>query len=67
MHHHQSVLLTEKQQLAQQTHLTVKQVSDFAGNWRKRKWKGYAIACVRSCCFFFPPKVSKKIVFEVLL
>ena len=29
----------EKDELARDTGLTVKQVSDFTGNWRKRKWK----------------------------
>ncbi len=29
----------EKDELAREAGLTVKQVSDFAGNWRKRKWK----------------------------
>ncbi len=29
----------EKDELARDTSLTVKQVSDFAGNWRRRKWK----------------------------
>ncbi len=39
----------EKEQLAREAGLTIKQVSDFCGNWRKRKWKGECrLRCVPS-------------------
>jgi hypothetical protein len=36
-------VFAEKEQLAREAGLTIKQVSDFCGNWRKRKWKGESV------------------------